>query len=88
MLFTPVFLAVRKWQNLRKRFSKGEKEAVQPCLNHEQVQKDFILTAVVNSSNVYNIACKDLSHLTCLNIDKKGHNITKYLKPKRKALED
>ena len=48
----------------------------------EKTRKDSTPAVGVHAPNVASTACKDLSHLTCFNSDKKGHYATKCPKPK------
>ena len=63
------------------RKSEGIKK--QRRLDHKRAGKDSTSAVGVHASNVASPACKDLSHLSCFNSDKKGHYATNCPKPRK-----
>ena len=52
-------------------------------LDHEQARKDSTSDAGVYAPNVTSTACKDLSHITCFNCNKKSHYTTNCLEARK-----
>ena len=74
------------------QITRKEKKKKQCWLEHEWAQNNFgfIPGTNINAPNIASTACKDLSHITCFNYDKKGQYAIKFPKPKKDkdALED
>ena len=62
----------------------------QHCLEHKRAQNNSgsTPTTKVNAPNIASTTCKNLSYITCLNCDQKGHNTIKCLKSKKNAAKD
>ena len=77
----PHFLRSESGETSEKNFRKEKKK--QRRLDHERAQKNSTPAASVYAPNVASTACKDLSHITYFNYNKKDHYATKCPKPRK-----
>ena len=82
-LFAPHFLRSKNGETSDKKGWKEKKQ--QRHLEHKWAQNNSgsFPTTKANAPNVASPACKDLSHITYFNCDKKGHYMTKCPEPRK-----